>query len=152
MKIYVIVPKNVDSDKPPYKIAMTCGKMAAQVGHAIHLLTVQMIQDGNGALLEDDFIVLQVKDTAEMHEEREKLIHANIFHIEYRDISNVFEGEVLTALALRLPQWKAEESLLSHLKTWRCACNELQRPSSSGRAPDNNQGVAGSVPASGSNS
>lgn len=117
-RIYVVVPRTVDSSKPPFKFTMTCGRMAA---HACH---VSSLIGATGERVADlDVIVLQVASSAALVQVQKSLADSSIAFAEYFDEDHAFTGPLLTAIAT-YPIEKANAGVLSTLKPWRCACNE----------------------------
>jgi hypothetical protein len=146
-KVYIIIPRTVDSDKPPFKLNMTCGRMAAHAAHAAGLLTeVEGI-----SIATETVIVLQVASSAEMEEIRLNLHKWNVAYLRYTDTDKAFDGELDTAL-ITYPLTRSQAAPLKQLRPWKCACNEVpQRQSSSEKEHSLFKGgVGGSSPSSGS--
>lgn len=116
MRIYVIVPRTVDSDASDYKLCMTCGRMAAHVGHVSGILASDGVNVAN-----EDLIVLSVASSKDLKETATKLKTANIRYVEYWDEDKAFDGKLLTAIATYPVQPPVED--LKALKPWRCKCN-----------------------------
>ena len=122
-RIYVLVPRTVDSTKPPHKFTMTCGRMAAHVAHVVGILARAATVD----VAEENIIVLSVASSRELSERCEALSAAGILWVDYFDVDHSFEGALLTAIATH-PVMRENADALKDLKPWRCACNEVSIP------------------------
>lgn len=119
-RIYVVVPKTVDSPLPPFKLSMSCGRMAAHVGHAAGLLQ-EFLPEAEVAGRE--LIVLSVPGSPELAEVIVKLEAADIGYVRYLDEDKAFEGELLTAIATA-PLDEEQRKVFAGLRPWKCKCNE----------------------------
>ena len=126
-RVYIIVPRTVDSDKPPYKFTMTCGRMGAHTAHAAAKL--QKSAWGEHREFEnEDIIVLSCASSAELLEAEEALFAQNIAYFEYTDEDHSFEGSLITAI-VTAPMEKNSVPFLAKLRPWKCKCNETSLPS-----------------------
>lgn len=119
-RIYVVVPRTVDSKLPPYKLCMTCGRMAAHVGHVVGVLARASGMD----VADLDLIVLSVGSSLDLENLCIRLEGEEISYVEYRDTDKAFEGELLTAVAT-WPIEREESGPLKKLRPWCCKCNEV---------------------------
>lgn len=146
-RIYIVVPRTVDSKRPPYKVAMTCGRMAGHVGHVSGEL-----QRASGVDVAAEYlIVLSVANSQELDGLCRALEKENVSFVEYRDPDEPFYGELLSAIATWPVQKYSSPSIID-LLPWRCKCNEVLNHSSGSsdsqhRAPGSNREVAGAIPA-----
>jgi hypothetical protein len=118
-RIYIVIPRTIDSPDPPFKVCMSCGRMAAHASHAAGML------GRKGVPVDDlDLIVLSVGSSEELNSVIEKLKESSVDFVEYRDDDHSFFGTLLTAIAL-FPIEKGSCQVLNLLKPWRCKCNEV---------------------------
>lgn len=120
-RIYVVVPRTVDSPLPPFKLSMSCGRMAAHVGHAAGLL--QDTFPNSVKVRDTDLIVLSVANSIELQEALGRIKEQGIWHVCYLDTDKAFEGELLTAIAT-LPLDEEQRKVFAGLRPWKCKCNE----------------------------
>lgn len=125
-RVYIVIPRTVDSKLPPHKLSMTCGRMAAHAAHVAAVLTRASGVD----VADKDLIVLSVKNSYELETVRQNLEREEVSLVEYRDTDKAFEGELLTAVAT-WPIEKNSSATLKQLRPWCCACNQVQSPRSS---------------------
>jgi len=120
MRIYIVIPRTVDSEKPPFKLCMSCGRMAAHAAHA-----AAMVQDKRPDInVSDlDLIVLSVGSSRDLLILRDALKCEGVQSEEYKDVDKAFEGELLTAICTWPIEAKSSKAL-NALRPWKCACNE----------------------------
>src|SRR5712692_1054055 len=94
-RIYIVIPRNLDSTKPPFKFNMTCGRMAAHAAHAAAILARSSGIDVG----DKDIIILSVGNSQDLENLCFDLNRNRIKFVEYRDVDKGFEGELLTAIA-----------------------------------------------------
>ena len=119
--IYVIIPRTVDSSKPPYKVCITCGRAAAYAFH-IAARVQRILPDEDISMLTT--VVLAVPSSKDLEEIIVGLDAEDITTISYGDESSTFEGE-LTVCSATLPVTKSQVApILGKLQSWGCACRE----------------------------
>lgn len=109
MKVYIIVPKTVDS-KPP--LTLSCGFAMAQIAHA-------SMKAGHS--FEHSVIILEVSGSKELKETRTKLLQSGVWVESYWEDSDLFTGKVLTAIVV--DPVDTTPDVLKDLKLWSCNCN-----------------------------
>lgn len=146
-RVYIVIPRTVDSKLPPYKLSMTCGRMAAHAAHVAAVLTHASGVD----VADKDLIVLSVANSEDLLAVCACLEVENVSFVTYRDVDKAFEGELLTAVA-SWPIERNSSATLKKLRPWCCACNQVQGPRSSTMERSTfNREDSGSTPVAGSN-
>ena len=144
-RVYIVIPRTVDSKLPPYKMSMTCGRMAAHAAHVAAVLTRASGVD----VADKDLIVLSVANSADLLATCACLEVENISFVAYRDVDKAFQGELLTAIAT-WPIERNSSAALKKLRPWCCACNQVPSPrSSTMERPIPNREDSGSTPVEG---
>lgn len=115
-RIYIVIPKTVELPHVPFKLSMSCGRMAIHVLHTGGLLKESFPE----ADLGQEAIALSVPGSDYL----ELLIAeaGGLRHVLYKDPDKPFEGTV-SALAV-LTSTEEERKVFAGLRPWKCKCNE----------------------------